>query len=213
MKKRKVTKKVVAQVANQEIVEKKHEQIVGAASQLFSKKGYHPATMREISAASGLNLSYIYKYVSSKDDILYLFYQHLHKQWRDLFQFLDEEGDPIEQMKNLIISMLKVIHKFSGEILTMYTESRHLQRDSLYAVLTAESEMIKSLEKLITRGVNKGCFKTEDSFMTANIIHYLIAIEALRGWNFRRQYSFRRFVQLVTDFVFNALGVSEEDKT
>ena len=168
--------------------------------------------MREISAASGINLSYIYKYVSSKDDILYLFYQHLHKQWRDLFQSWDEEGNPIEQLKNFIPSMLKVIHKFSDEILTMYTESRHLERDSLHAVLSAEIEMVNSLEKLIICGVNKGCFKTEDPFMTANIIHYLIAIEALRGWNFRGQYSFRRLVQLVTDFVLNALGISEEDK-
>jgi TetR/AcrR family transcriptional regulator, cholesterol catabolism regulator len=205
---RAVTKEVVAQVANRKLVARRHEQIVHAACELFSKKGYHPTTMREISTSSGINLSYLYKYVSSKDDILYLFYEHLHKQWTPIYSSLeDKNSDPLDQLKDFIRSMLEVIHKFKDEMKTMYSESRHLERDSLHAVLSTESGMIKSIEKVIIRGVKKGRFKTKDPFFAANIIQYLLVIEALRGWNLKDQYTFNRIVEMLEDFVLSALRV------
>jgi AcrR family transcriptional regulator len=213
MKRKFVAKKVVSRVANEELVAKRHEQIVRAAGELFSKKGFHATTMREISSSSGINLSYIYKYVASKDDILYLFYEYLHKQWHPIYQSLSESENenPVDQLKNFLRLFLEIIHKFIDEILTMYTECRHLERDSLYAVLSQESEMVEAIEKLIVRGVNKGSFKVKDSFMAANFIQYIIVIEALRGWNFRDRYTFNRFVDLFIDLVLNALGMREED--
>lgn len=206
-------KVVVAQVTNPELVKKKHKQIVQAAGEMFSKKGFHSTTMREISAISGINLSYLYKYVSSKDDILFLFYEHLQKQWNHIYQsindLIDEKISPVDQLKIFLKSMLEIIHNLTNEILTMYTESRHLMRESLYSVLTTESEEIKALERLIIRGVNKGVFKTNDPFLTANFIQYLIVIEALRGWSFKDQYTYSRFVELFIDFILNALGIEE----
>lgn len=75
------SKKVITQVKNTDLVEQKHHQIVQAASRLFSEKGYHKTSLRDISRESGINLSYIYKYISKKDDILYLFYQYIETFW------------------------------------------------------------------------------------------------------------------------------------
>ena len=211
---KRVIKKVVSQIENPQIDEKKQKQIVAAASELFSKKGYHATSMREIAATSGINLSYLYKCISSKDDILYLFYEHLHHQWDHYYYALKTsvETNPVEQLKEWIRSMLEIIQRFNDEILTMYTESRHLEPDSIKAVLSKESEMVQALEALIIRGVESGYFKTKDTFMTANIIHYMISIAPLRGWNFLDRYTFTRFVELITDSVFCILGINETDK-
>jgi TetR/AcrR family transcriptional regulator, cholesterol catabolism regulator len=207
------TKKVIAQVANEAIVEKKHKQIVRAAGEIFSKKGYHAASMRDIAAASGINLSYLYKYVSSKNDILFLFYDHLHKRWDSIFRSLEEENpDPVIQLKDFLQSMLDIVHHLKYEILTMYTESRHLDRDSLHTVMAAESKMIKTLERLIRRGITRGRFKTEDPFMAAHFIEFLLVVEAMRGWNFNKKYSFSRFSGIFIDFVLRALGAAEKKK-
>ncbi len=209
MKKKNVTKKVVAQVANEEIVAKKHEQIARAAGELFSIKGYHRTTMRDISRASGINLAYLYQYVSSKDDILYLFYMHLYKQWIPIFQSLEDESqNPVHQLKKFLGLMLELIHKLHNELITMYGDCRYLERESLHSVLAAESETIKSLEKLIHRGAREGAFKTQDPCIAANIIQYLVTFEALRGWNFRDRGTFTRTVELVQEFVLRALGVN-----
>ena len=210
--KKEVEKKVPTKIGNKEIVKKKHGQIIRAASELFAKKGYHSTSMRDISDASGINLSYLYHYVSSKDDILYLFYKNLHEDLHVFYQYLDNSTneDPIEQIKNFINLILEHVHKKNDEMLTMYTESRHLNRDSLYAVLALESQHVKSIEKLISRGIQQGCFRTDSPLMVSNMIQYLLLIEPLRRWSFRHEYTFTRFSELVTDFILKALGVKEE---
>jgi AcrR family transcriptional regulator len=205
-------KQVVSQIKNPNLVEEKQELIVKAASELFCRKGYHSTTLREISAESHINLSYLYKYISSKDDILYLFYRHLHKKWAPLYEQLADEIDanPVDQLRDFLRSIFDIINKFQDEVLTMYTESRHLQKESLHTVLGEESRMIDCLEKLIIRGKERGYFKTEDSFFAANIIQFIVTFHTLRGWNFMDHYTFTRFVELVQGFIFSALGVKEE---
>ena len=205
-------KKVVTKIGNKNIVKKKHDQIIRAAGELFAKKGYHSTSMRGISEASGINLSYLYHYVSSKDDILYLFYLKLHEDINFLYQQLEnsKNEDPIEQLKNFIKLFLEYTHKRKDEMLTIYTESRHLNRDSLYAVLSIESQRVKSIEKLISRGIQKGYFRTDSPHMVSNIIQYMLLIEPLRGWNFRHEYTFTRFSELITDLILKALDVKEE---
>lgn len=205
-------KQVDSQIKDPNLVKEKHELIVKAASELFSKKGYHSTTLRDISAESGINLSYLYKYISSKDDILYLFYRHLHKKWATVYAQLAEETDanPVDQLKDFLMIMFDIMNKFQNEVLAMYTESRHLQKESLHAVLYEESGMVDCLEKLIIRGVERGYFKTKDTFLAANIIEYIVPFYTLRGWNFKDRYTFSRFVELVQGLVLNALGVEEE---
>jgi len=205
-------KQVVSQIKNPNLIKEKHELIVKVACELFSRKGYHSTTLRDISAGSGINLSYLYKYISSKDDILYLFYQHLHKQWAPVYAQLAEETDanPVDQLKDFLMIMFDIMNKFQNEVLTMYTESRHLQKESLHAVLYEESGMVDCLEKLIIRGVERGYFKTKDTFLAANIIEYIVPFYTLRGWNIKDRYTFSRFVELLQGLVLSALGVEEE---
>ena len=199
--------KVVAQIESKELVQKRHDQIFKEALKLFSKKGYHRTTMRQIAKATGINLSYLYKYISSKDDILYLFYHRLHAMFEPIYDEVRSEpgANPANQLRTLLLKMLTTIHNNRAAVLTMYTESRHLEPDSLSAVLEKESEMVGVIEELILKGIETGDFKTKDPFMAANIIQFLLVIEALRGWNFKNRYSFEEFVELITEFIMNGL--------
>ena len=66
-------REIISQIDNKERLENRHKQIVQGATRLFSIKGYHKSTMREIAKESQINLSQLYQYITSKDDILYLF--------------------------------------------------------------------------------------------------------------------------------------------
>jgi len=202
-------KQISTKTKNPQIVKEKQKLIIQVASELFSEKGYHGASLRDISAASGINLGYIYNYISSKDDILYLFYQIFQEKWSHLYENLSESKDenPVDQLKHLIESMLPIMHELSDFVLAMYTESRHLKKESLHSVLEEESKMICQLEELIARGVNQGFFETEDTFFSANIIQYLIHIYPLKRWNLRHRYSNKQFLELLTNHIFSILGV------
>ena len=207
-------KKIKAQIANKEILQKRHEQIVDAAGPLFSKKGYQNTSVRDIASALNMNIASLYKYISTKDDILFLFYKRIHQHWREVLKSTTEaeEKDPVEQLKSLIQTGLEQCLRLNDEILTIFVESRHLEPDSLHIVLSTETEFIRSIEKLIIRGLESGQFKTNDTFLTANIIQYLLMIYPLRGWSFKDRYTFEQIVKIVTGFVFNALGISPDDK-
>jgi len=200
---------IKAQIESTKILEKRHDQIIDAAGPLFSKKGYHSTSVRDIASALNMNIASLYKYVSTKNDILFLFYRRVHENWAELFETTIElqDEDPVEQLQNLIRTGLEYSLRLKKEILTVCVESRHLDPESLHIVLSAETEIVKSIERLIIRGIESGQFKTNDTFFTANIIQYLLIIYPLRGWNFKDRYTFDKIVKSVTDFVFNALCV------
>lgn len=207
-------RKIMVQIKNSDLVEQRHQQIVEAACKLFSEKGYHKTSLRDIARESGINLSYIYKYISTKDDILYLFYMYISKKLSGFFNKSDNRNfkNPVQELKFFMRVMFEGIRNMKGEALTMYTESRHLEKDSLRAVLAEENKLVLTIEELIKKGIEQGYFKTKDSFMAANIVAYMIPFYPLRSWNFRDRFAFDRFVDLTTDFILDALNVSEEDR-
>jgi len=46
------------------------DHLLARAAQVFADKGYHPTTMRDLSAASGMSLAGMYYYVRGKEDLL-----------------------------------------------------------------------------------------------------------------------------------------------
>jgi len=56
------------------------ERIMKAAAKMFSERGYHKVTIREIADATGINSAMIYYYFSSKEDVL-----------KSLYRFYTEE--------------------------------------------------------------------------------------------------------------------------
>lgn len=50
----------------------RYQTITQAALQVFARKGYHQASIREIARAADLSLAGLYHYVGSKDELLFL---------------------------------------------------------------------------------------------------------------------------------------------
>lgn len=48
------------------------DHLLARAAQVFAEKGYHPTTMRDLAAASGMSLAGMYYYVRGKEDLLAL---------------------------------------------------------------------------------------------------------------------------------------------
>ncbi len=68
---------IETKVKDDALVKQRREEIIRAASQVFTQKGYHLATIRDICEASGLGPGTLYNYIKKKEDILYLIYNQL----------------------------------------------------------------------------------------------------------------------------------------
>ena len=202
-----IKKEVETQIKNSELVQKKRLQIAMGASKLFIKKGYFQTSIREITKATGLTIGNLYDYITKKEDILYLVFDVFHSIWVNR---LEEEGifeieDPVKQLKTAIQKMVELVSEYRDMVLLMYTESKSLPKNFLKIILEKESGLVKCFEKILKRGVEKGVFKIKEPFLLANIVVYLLSIEALRGWNLKKLYKVEEINEYVIEFIISSV--------
>ena len=87
-------------------VEKKHPdperantrrmQVLDAAESCFSRRGFHGASMAEISKAAGMSAGHIYNYFDSKDAIIAAFVLQNMERVTNLMQDLALRDDPLQ---------------------------------------------------------------------------------------------------------------------
>ncbi len=58
--------------------DEKLEHVLRRATAVFAEKGYHRASIRDISRATGMSLAGLYYYFTSKQQLLFLIADHSH---------------------------------------------------------------------------------------------------------------------------------------
>ena len=170
---------------NKDLFYKRQTQIIKKATQLFMKKGYAQTSMREISKATGIDIRNLYYFIKSKEEILFLVFDMLHKPE---LQLLEEEGiletdDPVLQLKTTIRGLIYSGYNYDNEILLLYRESKSLPKRMLKNILDRESQVVSHVETILKKGKARKIFQYEDSSFTANMIVYQLSLHALRHWN------------------------------
>ena len=104
--------------------------ILRAAAAVFAEKGYHRATIRDISAATGVSLSGLYYYVRSKDELLYLIQRQC---FETILESLDSElcdvTDPERRLGLLIGNHLRFFASNMSEMKVLSHEADALSGD------------------------------------------------------------------------------------
>jgi len=198
--------KIPTNVKNESLVLKRREQIFEAVVKLFSKKGYHRTTLREISKESGITLGNLYDYISTKEDILYIIQE---KATQVVMQAIskDNEGgsNPIEKLERLIHSELDAMNKYQNLIMIIYQESHAMFKETLHSLLRSERNHVEQYEKVIGEGIKKGVFKPLNVRMVANMIKMLIDAWVIKRWDLRQKVSIEEMRQGILDIVFDGI--------
>jgi AcrR family transcriptional regulator len=83
-------------------------EILAHATDVFCKKGYEGASMRDLSRASGMSLAGLYYYFESKERLLYLIQKHTFSTIvQRLKKRLDGVTDPEQQVRIFILNHLE----------------------------------------------------------------------------------------------------------
>ena len=192
------------------LIKKKREEIIQAASKVFTAKGYHKATIRNISEASGLGPGTIYNYIKKKEDILYLVYDKLTTILTESFLETSKHKDPLKQLKEALHKAIEIVWENQDLILLMYQETAALDKESRSSILKRESGYVSYMEKILKRGKKKGVIQSKNVRLASNIIVYLLSFLALRRWNLRKKCSEKKIKSGVVDFILKALCVKED---
>jgi len=180
------------------LYKKRQLHILKKATRLFIKKGYAQTTMREIAAATGIDIRNLYYFIKSKEQILFLVFEMLHNSVYGNFK-KDEIlniDDPAQQLRTAVREMINSGYDYSDEILLMYRESKSLSKRLLKVILESEHQVFERIEEILKKGVERKVFLIQDTSFTANMILYQLSIYPLRHWNMKK-YSRQELIDLI----------------
>ncbi|HPQ43234.1 MAG TPA: TetR/AcrR family transcriptional regulator [Syntrophales bacterium] len=193
-------------IKNEALVLEKRRQIVKEVGKLFFKQGFDRTSMREISRATGVTIGNLYDYIGKKDDLLYLVHDYMIKGvYRALYETEKMEWRGLDEFRSTIRAFLGQSLEFKDEILLTYRQTWLLEKPERKSLLAQESEKVDKIKKLLDQGVQEGALHIENTEIVANIIVYLVAMLALRGWNMK-QYEGDEIVDTLTDFIMKGVA-------
>jgi TetR/AcrR family transcriptional regulator, cholesterol catabolism regulator len=111
----------------------KFAMILRTAAAIFADKGYHDSSIRDISRATGVSLSGLYYYFSSKEELLYLIQDHCFTTLQEnLDRMLEREADPLRRFQLMVenhlrffVNNMKEMKVLSHELESLSGEFRH----------------------------------------------------------------------------------------
>lgn len=146
----------------EELREKRREVILESAAQVFARKGYQRATMKDIADKAGIAPGTIYLYFDSKRALLLSIAEellHLMPQELPDHATPDEERSFIRCVMDEQLSMVMEYRPFFRALATEMWTDKALQTQYLSQVL---SPLLNTLELFLQIGIDTGRFRSLD---------------------------------------------------
>ena len=207
-------REVEAQIKNERLITERRNQIIKGAVQVFSQKGFHNATVREIADASGMTMGTMYNYVRTKEDILYIVYDHMTNILTcGMQEAMAGIEDPRQQLRAALRKNMDLIEEYQDIVMFLYTESSSHSRESLHTVLAQESRYIEVFQDLLTRSFEKNGETVSEFYLklVADILAYMPVILTMRRWSLKRRFdSMEDVKEGILDFLKKGIEIMNE---
>jgi AcrR family transcriptional regulator len=195
-------RKIQTTVKNPDLVQKQQNRIFEAARNLFSKRGYHATTIRELSKETGIGLGNIYSYIGNKKDILYLIYQKTSEiRLREINKRMRHVSDPLEKLKMMIEAEIETMDRYQDLVMIIYQESHAMDKSSMKSMLSAEEEHVRRYEQILREGIALGIFKKCNLTALAHLIKMMVDGWVLKRWAYRKKVSLDEMKKLIISVV------------
>ncbi len=139
-----------ARVGDASLVERRRAQIVEAATRLVARQGFAKTVVRDIAAEANISVGLVYEYVRSKEDILFLIYEHWSAVWGEgLDKAISQTADPIERLDAAVNFLVKVADKHADVTHLFYREAGNLADQGRDLAKNTETRMVEQLAGLV----------------------------------------------------------------
>lgn len=190
-------KSIPSLVKDPKLIERRREQIVEAAVDLFIHKGFHKTTTREIARASGFSIGTLYEYIESKEDVLYLVCDAIHAEVETrLREAINFNGTGLKIMKLALKSFFRVMDQMSDRVLLIYQETKSLPKEALRYVLRREEEISEIFEDILRKGIADGSIQLDEKHvkLMADNIMVLGEMWVFRRWTLKKHYTLEEYI-------------------
>ena len=168
------TKKKVNKTKGKSFREIRYEEkklaIIKSAAKAFGQKGFHAATIEDITNELKMTKGSLYYYFSTKEELLYNAHLlSLEKVLKNIIKINDTDDPPDIKLNTAIAKHLEVLATdFEGAFLLQY--EFHLPKEYLDEVNALRDTYQKNFIQIIEEGIQTGIFKPQNARMVAFII-------------------------------------------
>ena len=139
------------------------DQILDAAERLFSERGYHATTIREIARELQLEGGSLYSHISGKQELLYQIVLRGSTQFLRAAQATLAEGGPArDQLLRFMRRHLAIVAESAPRAVVHFHEWRHLDAERQAEICMRRDEYEGMLRQIIYAGVAGGEFTAAD---------------------------------------------------
>ncbi|GAA4284369.1 TetR/AcrR family transcriptional regulator [Brevibacterium daeguense] len=140
------------------------ETVISAVLEMFSTRGFHGASMRQIAAAASTSLSNLYNYFESKDELLEFVLENTARALADQLEAAVAEAgdDPADQLEAAVRSYVDFIVDQPQASTVGITEFRYLQGANRAEVVAQRDRTEATFRRAIEAGAASGAFSVAD---------------------------------------------------
>ncbi len=150
----------------------RRDQIYQVAGALFSERGYHATSMRDLASALGMQGGSLYAHISGKEELLIELVDQAAQQFDDaLLPLRAADLTPEQKLREAMRRHIEVVAQNLESATVFFHEWKHLSPQA-YDKVTAWRDTIDALYRdLVREGIEQGAFKAHlDVKMTANLL-------------------------------------------
>jgi len=187
---------VESAVADPKLVEERREQIVKAATKLFSEQGYYLTTIQDIASEAGISVGLIYQYFKDKDDVLFLTLKLVLETYEKVIPAAIEGAEhPLERLCLAIGAYCRVVDRLRDATVLTYRSTKSLRADRRTFIKEGETRTNRLLEGCLRAAIAAGHVRPlNDSLLVYQYVLFSHAW-ALKQWALRGRYSLEDYVE------------------
>lgn len=147
------------------------DDIVEAATRIFSRRGYHGTSMQHIADELGMRKPSLYHHVSAKEDLLFAIHQRLIDKLVDgTLEVVSSSLGPEEKLRRIILVNTRMV---TGDVdaVSVFLKERDAIAGERWAGVVAQRDVYERMVAGVIRdGVSSGVFADADPVLLTKAV-------------------------------------------
>jgi len=197
---------VKSQVTDAALVQRRREQIVAAAVELFSTQGFYRTTIQQVARKAGVSTGLIYQYAETKEDVLLLSLVSVMERYRRELDSSDDGADPFGRLHAALDTYCRVVDRHRDAAILAYRSTMSLPRKYREYIKQAEVATNELIATRLRACIDTGLFRE----VNVELVTYQLALYAhtwsLKYWRLKELVDLDDYIAQGFDFFVNAMA-------
>lgn len=191
------------------ILSERRRQLVDVALRVFTKRGYAATSVNEIAEVANFSIGSLYKYVSSKEELLYMVMDEVYTSLEEGLDFGESvDGNAMGRLEQTVRALFTGVDQVVHGLRLMYREYVNLPADVQREFMAREEKILRLIVRIIDAGNASGEFSCHHQWSAALDILAAAHFWSLKRWALKGV-EFEDYVEQQTEIVLRMVGASK----